>query len=255
MASARVGSPVCPDGYRSCTGHGPAGGVPRGPTPLFSKTVPRLRPRPLRRQVVRMWTRPADRAASYEPYGQGMDKCAALAHPLPTLPALAPTSSPLRQQRFITTTATSPAPDGSRIVPSSQEIRRRNIPVKYRGVPTRQSDKQHHPSAVAHDVQELRVRKQQGELWTDEDVGGGRVDPAPSVRSSLKELVESQTDGGQILLMGDAVSCHPAALSLCAEIPDAAEFPGSSELVGKVRLGSGAYSRCSRRCAAPCWWL
>ena len=72
-----------------------------------------------------------------------MDKCVALAHPLPTLAALAPTSSPLRQQRFITTTATSPAPVGSRIAPSSQEIRLRNNPVNYRGVPTREREKQH----------------------------------------------------------------------------------------------------------------
>ena len=42
-----------------------------------------------------MWTRPADRAPSYGPCGQGVDKYKALAHPLPTLGALAPTSSPL----------------------------------------------------------------------------------------------------------------------------------------------------------------
>ena len=72
-----------------------------------------------------------------------MDKCAALAHPLPTLAALAPPSSPLQQQRFIAK-ATSPAPDASRIAPSSRAIRRRNSPVKYRGVPTGQSDKQHY---------------------------------------------------------------------------------------------------------------
>ena len=67
-----------------------------------------------------------------------MDKCKALAHPLPTLAALAPTSSPLQQQRFFAK-ATSPAPEPSRIVPSSQAIRRRNSPVKYREVPTEQS--------------------------------------------------------------------------------------------------------------------
>ena len=71
-----------------------------------------------------------------------MDKCKALAHPLPTLAALAPTSSPLQQQRFFAK-ATSPAPEPSRIVPSSQAIRRRNSPVKYREVPTEQSDEQH----------------------------------------------------------------------------------------------------------------
>ena len=70
-----------------------------------------------------------------------MDKCKALAHPLPTLAALAPTSSPLQQQRFFAK-ATSPAPEPSRIVPSSQAIRRRNSPVKYREVPTEQSDEQ-----------------------------------------------------------------------------------------------------------------
>ena len=47
-------------------------------------------------QAVTMWTRPADRAPSYGTYGQGVDKCAALAHPLPTLATLATTSSPLQ---------------------------------------------------------------------------------------------------------------------------------------------------------------
>ena len=52
----------------------------------------------LRGQAVRMWTRPSDRAPTYGPCGQGMDKCTALAHSLPTLGALAPTSTPLLQQ-------------------------------------------------------------------------------------------------------------------------------------------------------------
>ena len=71
-----------------------------------------------------------------------MDKCAALAHPLPTLAALAPTSSPLLQQRFMGK-ATSPASAGSRITPSSQVIRRRNNPVRHRDDSTRESAKQH----------------------------------------------------------------------------------------------------------------
>ena len=91
------------------------------------------------RQAVTMWTRPADRAPSYGPCGQGMDKCAAL--PLPTLGALAPTSPPLLQQRFMEK-ATAPAPAGSRITPSSQEIRLRNTPTNSRGVPTRECEKQ-----------------------------------------------------------------------------------------------------------------
>ena len=93
------------------------------------------------RQAVTMWTRPADRAPSYGPCGQGMDKCAALAHPLPTLGALAPTSPPLLQQRVMEK-ATAPAPAGSRITPSSQEIRLRNTPTNSRGVPTRECEKQ-----------------------------------------------------------------------------------------------------------------
>ena len=139
-ASGSYPSPVCPDAYRSCTGRGPAGIRPRGPTPLLQRG-PETTAAQLRGQVVRMWTRPSDRAPSYGPYGQGVDKYKALAHPLPTLAALAPTSSPLQQQRFIAK-ATSPAPEPSRSVPSSQAIRRRNSPVKYRGVPTGQSDKQ-----------------------------------------------------------------------------------------------------------------
>ena len=89
-----------------------------------------------RHQAVTMWTHPADRAPSYGPCGQGMDKCAALAHPLPTLGALATTSSPLQQQSFMRK-ATSPPPDVSRIAPSSQEIRRPNNPVKSLGDLTR----------------------------------------------------------------------------------------------------------------------
>ena len=88
-----------------------------------------------------MWTRPADRAPSYGPCGQGLDKCCALAHPLPTLGALAPTSSPLLQRRFIRK-ATAPAPTTSRIASSSQAIRLRNKPANCRGDPTRESEKQ-----------------------------------------------------------------------------------------------------------------
>ena len=96
-----------------------------------------------RHQAVTMWTRPpvklgagsAYRAPSYRPCGQGVDKCAALDHPFPTLGALASTSSPPRQQSFMRK-ATSPPASASRTVPSSQEIRLRNIPVKSRGDPT-----------------------------------------------------------------------------------------------------------------------
>ena len=88
-----------------------------------------------------MWTRPADRAPSYGPCGQGLDKCSALAHPFPTLGALAPTSSPPQQQSFMTK-ATSSRPEASRIAPPSQANRLRNNPAKSRGDPTRQSGKQ-----------------------------------------------------------------------------------------------------------------
>ena len=94
------------------------------------------------RQAVTMWTRPADRAPSCGPCGQGTDKCTALAHPLPTLGALAPTSPPLLQQRFMEK-ATAPAPAGSRITPSSQEIRLRDTPTNSCGDPTRKCEKQH----------------------------------------------------------------------------------------------------------------
>ena len=96
-----------------------------------------------------------------------MDKCKALAHPLPTLAALAPTSSPLQQQRFFAK-ATSPAPEPSRIVPSSQAIRRRNSPVKYREVPTEQSDEQHSTSPSSSFTRERNarcfIRSRSGEL-------------------------------------------------------------------------------------------
>ena len=71
-----------------------------------------------------------------------MDKCCALAHRLPTLAALAPTSSPLLQQQFMRKmTATAPA--SSRNPPSSQEIRLRNNQVKSHGGATRENAKQH----------------------------------------------------------------------------------------------------------------
>ena len=73
---------------------------------------------------------------------------ASLPHHLPTLAALAHTSSPLLQQRFMGK-ATSPASGGSRITPSSQEIRRRNNPVRNRDDSTRESEKQHRLVAVA----------------------------------------------------------------------------------------------------------
>ena len=41
------------------------------------------------------------------------------------------------------TKATAPAPDGSRIAPSSQAIRLRNTPANSRGDPTSESEKQH----------------------------------------------------------------------------------------------------------------
>ena len=70
----------------------------RGPSPragqlLFVQGDVETTPRPPRPQAVTMWTRPADRAPSYGPCGEGMDKCGALAHPFPTLGALAPTSA------------------------------------------------------------------------------------------------------------------------------------------------------------------
>lgn len=56
--------------------------------------------------------------------------------------ALAPTSSPLPQQRFMGK-ATAPAPAGSRITPSSQAVRLRNSAVNSRGDLTREYEKQH----------------------------------------------------------------------------------------------------------------
>ena len=90
--------------------------------------------------AVRMWTRPSDRAPSYGPCGQALEKLA-LPHRLPTLGALAPTSSPLLQQRFMRT-ATAPTPTASQIAPSSQAIRLRNKPANSPGDSTRQSAKQ-----------------------------------------------------------------------------------------------------------------
>ena len=55
---------------------------PRGPTPLSCEGVARLRRRPSRRQAVTMWTRPADRAPSYGPCGQGVDKLQGTCPPL-----------------------------------------------------------------------------------------------------------------------------------------------------------------------------
>ena len=89
-----------------------------------------------------MWTRPADRAPSYGTRGQGLDKRCALAHPLPTLGAFAPTSSPLLQQQFMRT-ATATAPAGPPIAPSSQAIRLRNRAGNSWGDLTRESEKQH----------------------------------------------------------------------------------------------------------------
>ena len=60
---------------------------------------------------------------------------------LPTLAALAPTSSPLLQQRLMGK-ATATAPTGSRIARSSQAIRLRNKPANSHGGSTRKCEKQ-----------------------------------------------------------------------------------------------------------------
>ena len=97
-----------------------------------------------------------------------MDKCAALAHPLPTLGALPPTSPPLLQQRFMEK-ATAPAPAGFRITPSSQEIRLRNTPTNSRGVPTRECEKQ---QALAEGEFADIIGCYPGEVTKDCDEGG-----------------------------------------------------------------------------------
>ena len=94
-----------------------------------------------------MWTRPSDRAPSYGACGQALEKLA-LAHRLPTLGALAPTSSPLLQQRFMTE-APAPTPTASQIAPSSQAIRLRNKPANCTGDSTRQTEKQHRDNVRA----------------------------------------------------------------------------------------------------------
>ena len=78
----------------------PGGGLPARANSSLFRGAPRLRRRPSRRQAVTMWTRPSDRAPSYGACGQAMEKLT-LPHRLPTLGALAPTSSPLLQQRFM----------------------------------------------------------------------------------------------------------------------------------------------------------
>ena len=104
-----------------------------------------------------VWTRPSDRAPSYGACGQAMEKLT-LPHRLPTLAALAPTPSPLLQQRFMEK-ETSPVPDRARIAPSSQELRHRNSPVKSPGGSTRECEKQQAASLVASGlcVRELRL--------------------------------------------------------------------------------------------------
>ena len=100
---------------------------------------------------MRMWTRPSDRASSYGACGQALEKLA-LAHRLPTLGALAPTSSPLLQQRFMTK-APAPTPTAFQIAPSSQAIRLRNKPANSPGDSTRQTEKQQtaaSPGRVVH---------------------------------------------------------------------------------------------------------
>ena len=99
-----------------------------------------------------VWTRPTDRAPSYGPCGQAMEKLT-LPHRLPTLAALAPTPSPLLQQRFIKK-ETPPQPDRARIAPSSQELRHRNNPVKSPGGSTRECEKQHVGIGLLHQTAE-----------------------------------------------------------------------------------------------------
>ena len=87
-----------------------------------------------------------------------------LPHRLPTLAALAPTPSPLLQQRFMEK-ETSPEPDRARIAPSSQELRHRNSPVKSPGGSTRECEKQQFNHAPSHNVTEGYAAE-----WTREEL-------------------------------------------------------------------------------------
>ena len=151
-SSAALVHPGCREGRRGAESHTvprfipklhrpwPGGRLPvRANSSLVQRNAETTTRAP-QRQAVTMWTRPADRV------DKAMDKCTALAHPLPTLAALAPTSPPLLQQRSMEK-ATAPAPAGSRITPSSQEIRLRNTPTNSRGDPTRECEKQQQRTA------------------------------------------------------------------------------------------------------------
>ena len=93
-----------------------------------------------------------------------------LPHRLPTLAALAPTPSPLLQQRFMEK-ETSPEPERARIAPSSQELRHRNSPVKSPGGSTRECEKQHRaPGLVLAQKSVLPRLKALAEPWSAQAV-------------------------------------------------------------------------------------
>ena len=178
---------------------------------------------------MRMWTRPADRAPPYGPCGQAMEKLT-LPHRLPTLGALAPTFSPLLQQRFMTK-ATAPAPAGSRIAPSSQAIRLRNTPANSRGDPTSESEKQHLPAQFSvwrrSDIRQA-LGATRGPESPEVKASGGRGDVEPfrsgqpgeaseqegrseSERTSRRKLSPHEADSSGSLEPPRVCPCYPMA--------------------------------------------
>ena len=131
-----------------------------------------------------MWTRPADRAPSYGPYGQGVDKCAALAHPLPTLGALATTSSPLQQ------------------LDQGQQARAPSAPSRLPGPGGRAaacSMRNSPPRLTSHcPVTKARLRSQPAGRWPAPSSTRGETTPQTREREAPPRPVRAGRNRGQI---------------------------------------------------------
>ena len=155
-----------------------------------------------------MWTRPADRAPSYGTYGQGVDKCAALAHPLPTLGALATTSSPLQQLEQVQQARAPSAPSrlpgpGGRAAACSM----RNSPS--RPIPHCTGTK-------------ARLRSQPAGRWPAPSSTRGETTPQTREREAPPRPVRAGRNRGQITqesrssVPGSPSSAQESALSTCS---------------------------------------
>ena len=180
-----------------------------------------------------MWTRPADRAPSYGTYGQGVDKCAALAHPLPTLAALATTSSPLQQLVQVQQARAPSAP--SRLT----EPGGRAAACSMRSSP---------PRPIPHcAVTRARLRSQPAGRWPDPSSTRGDTTPQTREREAPPRPVRAGRNRGQITQ--ESRSSVPGIAVKCAGIRRLIQSqPNHNHFQSPPRMQVGTQHELASRC-------